>query len=154
MCEPITIRSATAEDLEHIVRHRVSMFRDMGHTDDALLERLTAAARAYFGPAVQDGTYRAWLAEDQGQIVAGAGVVILPWPGSPLDDQPRRAWILNVYTEPAWRRRGLARRLVETVLAWCHAGQFAMVSLHASDEGRALYESLGFKPTNEMRLEL
>jgi ribosomal protein S18 acetylase RimI-like enzyme len=149
------IRAATRQDLEHLVHHRVSMFRDMGHRDEAMLEQVAQAARLYFVQAIDDGSYRAWLAEDTAtNIVAGAGVVIAAWPGSPLDLQPRRAWILNVYTEPAWRRRGLARRLMEIVLAWCRAERFSTVSLHASDEGRALYESLGFKRTNEMRLEL
>jgi GNAT superfamily N-acetyltransferase len=62
---------------------------------------------------------------------------------------------LNVYTEPAHRRRGLARRLMHEMLGWCRARRVARVVLHASDDGAALYASLGFlRKTNEMSLVL
>jgi len=88
------------------------------------------------------------------RIVAGAGVTIVAWSGSPDEPEPRRGWIQNVYTEPDFRRLGLARRLMETVVEWCRAEGFASVSLHASVFGRPLYESMGFEQTNEMRLRL
>jgi len=39
------------------------------------------------------------------------------------------------------------------MLEWCREAGYKNVSLHASDEGRPLYESMGFVPTNEMRLD-
>jgi GNAT superfamily N-acetyltransferase len=51
-------------------------------------------------------------------------------------------------------RRGLARRLMDTMLAWCRAQGMHSIYLHASDHGRPLYESLGFTATNEMRIVL
>jgi predicted GNAT family acetyltransferase len=59
--------------------------------------------------------------------------------------------IVNVYTEPSWRHRGLASLLVRHVLDDAHARRVASLVLHASTQGRSLYESLGFVPTNEMR---
>jgi GNAT superfamily N-acetyltransferase len=59
---------------------------------------------------------------------------------------------LNVYTHAEFRRQGLARRLTETAVEWCSANGIGTVILHASDDGRALYRTLGFEPTNEMRL--
>ena len=59
-----------------------------------------------------------------------------------------------MYTEPAARRRGLAKRLLQVMTDWCREHGFSNVSLHASDAGRPLYESFGFRPTNEMRLKL
>ena len=79
---------------------------------------------------------------------------ISPWPGSPDDPSGLRALVLNVYTEPEFRRRGIARRIMETAIGWCREQGLGSVSLHASDFGRALYESLGFRQTNEMRLYL
>jgi hypothetical protein len=43
---------------------------------------------------------------------------------------------------------------MEIMISWCREQDFANVGLHASDEGRPLYEKLGFQPTNEMRLDL
>ena len=65
----------------------------------------------------------------------------------------QQALIVNVYTEPEWRRRGYARQLLETIVAWCRERGVNSVVLHASDDGRALYEKLGFFSTSEMRLK-
>ncbi len=87
-------------------------------------------------------------------MVAGGGIVILHWPAHPSDPRDSKAMILNMYTEPEFRRQGLARRLMEVMISWCREQGYRTVSLHASDYGRPLYESLGFKPTNEMRVSL
>jgi GNAT superfamily N-acetyltransferase len=143
------IRTATAGDLETIVGHRVAMFRDMGYAEDVLAQ-VETISREHFGAALRDGGYYSVLAEvaDNG-VVGGAGVLILPWPGH----QPRRAWIQNVYVQPRFRRRGIAREMMQTLLAWCRAEELDSVSLHASDEGYPLYIQLGFLPTNEMWLK-
>jgi GNAT superfamily N-acetyltransferase len=60
--------------------------------------------------------------------------------------------ILNVYSEAEFRRRGIAQRVMQTILEWIRAYGLQSVNLHASEEGRALYEKLGFVQTNEMRL--
>jgi GNAT superfamily N-acetyltransferase len=131
------------------------MFEEMGYRDEAALDRMEAVSREYFGVALLDGTYRAWVAEDAvGQVMAGGGIVIAAWPGHPTERRGERAWILNIYTEPGARRLGLARRLMATMIEWCHEHGLSMVSLHASDAGRPLYETIGFEPTNEMRLKL
>jgi GNAT superfamily N-acetyltransferase len=129
------------------------MFQEMGFTDATLLDDVSSTAEAYLRTALSDGSYRAWLMENEDGVVAGGGgLLIAAWPGFPGERQSRRAWILNMYTEPAYRRRGIARRLVETMIEWCRAEGFRAVALHASQQGRPLYESLGFRPTNEMRL--
>lgn len=151
----IRIREATLDDLAHIVHHRARMFADMGVYGPEQFAELAPVSEQYFRAAIADGTYRGWLAEtEDGRVIAGGGIVIAFWPGYPHSSRPRRAWILNMYTEPEVRRRGIARRLMQTMLDWCRAEGFPSVSLHASNEGRFLYESLGFKATNEMRLDL
>jgi GNAT superfamily N-acetyltransferase len=111
-----------------------------------LLDRIDAASLEYFRVALASGAYQAWVGEpSQGEIVGGGGVLISDWPGFPGEARPRRATILNVYTEPKARRRGVARRLMETMIAWCRAEGFGAVSLHASSCGRPLYEALGFE---------
>jgi len=131
------------------------MFRDMGHATDSELDEMMVTTEAFLRAAMPSGVYRGWLAETpDGRVVAGAGITIVPWPGAPGDPAPRRGWIQNVYTEPEFRRKRLARRLMETVVEWCREEGFHTVSLHASDYGRTLYESMGFRTTNEMRLKL
>jgi GNAT superfamily N-acetyltransferase len=155
MFDNYTIRQATVTDAPIIVHHRRAMFTDMGLADPNDPAGLDAM-EATFAPYVTRALGNGWLAEtDGGCVVAGGGLIVHEWParpGNPSD--PHRAYILNVYTEPDHRKRGLARRIVMTILAWCRAEGFKAVSLHASTFGRPLYESLGFEPTNEMRLKL
>jgi GNAT superfamily N-acetyltransferase len=153
--DEITIREAVPGDLAVIVRHRRAMFKDMGYKDTAVLDAMDHTCRPFFAQALTEGWYRAWLAQNgEGQVVAGGGILILPWPSHPRDSQTRRPMIVNVYTEPAYRRRGLARRLMVAMLDWARQEGYGTVALHASDYGRSLYESLGFQATNEMRLQL
>jgi GNAT superfamily N-acetyltransferase len=131
------------------------MFEDMGQRDEAALKAMEATSSIFFAQALAEGWYRAWLAQNAaGEVVAGGGILILPWPSHPRDSQTRRPMIVNVYTEPEYRRQGLARRLMVIMLEWLRQQGYGTVSLHASDYGRTLYESLGFEPTNEMRLQL
>ncbi|PWU03511.1 MAG: N-acetyltransferase [Terriglobia bacterium] len=149
------MRPATAEDIEVILDHRIEMYRDMGYRDPEQLARVRGVSREYFNDALRNGGYHAILAEiEDAGIVGGGGVVVCPWPGSVDRLQPRRPWILNVYVRPGYRRRGVARAIMQELIAWCRAEGFDCVCLHASDEGRPLYEQLGFQPTNEMRLNL
>ncbi len=63
-------------------------------------------------------------------------------------------YVLNVFVDPGHRSRGIARALMVAITDWARAAGHHVVELHASDQGRPLYESLGFAATNEMRLFL
>ena len=151
----IRIRAATLPDIPHVLHHRRSMFAEMGRGNAAEHTRMLETTQTYLQRAMPAGRYVGWLAETaEGRVVAGAGVAISDWPGSPDDPTGKRALVLNVYTEPEFRRQGIARRLMVAVIAWCRDEGLRSLSLHASDFGRALYEELGFRQTNEMRLYL
>ena len=151
----INIRKANLDDLMHLVHHRRAMFEEMGYREPAVLDQVEESSREYFSEALRTGAYRAWLVEDpNGRIVAGGGIVITNWPGYPGENLAKRAWILNMYTEPEARRRSIANKLLEVIIDWCRTAGFRTVSLHASPAGRPLYESAGFQQTNEMRLTL
>jgi GNAT superfamily N-acetyltransferase len=151
----INIREARPEDLKHLVHHRRAMFQEMGFRDAAVLSQVEDSSREYFSEALRTGTYKAWVAEDaNGSVVGGGGIVIAGWPGYPGENLAKRAWILNMYTEPEARRCGVANKLLKVILDWCRAAGFRSVSLHASPAGRPLYEAAGFQPTNEMRVTL
>jgi len=146
------IRIATVADATVIAHHRSAMFLDMGLLKQGDVAALSAATRAYLTTAMPSAEYRGWLVERESEVVAGGGVLVLPTlPRPECLAGGEEAYILNVYTEPAHRRRGLARALMEAILRWCGERGITRIALHASDEGRPLYESLGFTTTNEMR---
>jgi GNAT superfamily N-acetyltransferase len=146
------IRRAVLADAKVIARHRTAMFCDRGEVSGDDVARLESASFVYLRQMMAERRYLGWLMEREGEVVAGAGLVvsqILPRPG--VVDGGAQALIVNVYCEPAYRRLGLARALMKAMLAWCDQAGIAGVTLHASDSGRPLYESLGFVRTNEMR---
>jgi ribosomal protein S18 acetylase RimI-like enzyme len=151
---PITIRAATSDDIPEILRQRRRMYEDMGYRDPSSLAAMCSLSAGYLAKAISDGSFRAWLAVEGDHIRAGAAIIISPWMAHPYDLECRRATILNVYTDPEFRRCGIGRRLMEELIRWCKAEGLAGVTLHSSDDGRHLYESLGFEAGNEMRLKL
>ena len=155
MTESYTIREGTIADAETIVHHRREMFFDMGKQNPAVLDEMAKSFRPWLAEKVSKREYLSWFAiAEDGSVAAGAGLWLMNWPPSLRISEPWRGNILNVYTERGHRRRGLARRLVTAATEWCRANGISVVILHASDEGRPLYEALGFQPTNELRLIL
>jgi len=148
------IRPATVADIETILHHRRSMFADMGDGSEAELDAMVTSARPFVEAALEGGSYRGWLIEVGGHVVAGGGVALVAYQPTPRDSVPHRAYVLNMYTEPAYRRTGMAKRVLEAIILWCREQGLKAVLLHASDAGRPLYQQMGFEPTNEMRLQL
>jgi GNAT superfamily N-acetyltransferase len=147
------IRRARVDEAGIVVSHRRAMFEEMREGSAEALDRMQETSLGFFARALADGTYAGWFAENEaGAVIAGGGVLLTPWPSNPREVHLRRATVLNVYTEPAYRRQRIARGLMETMLEWCREQGFASVNLHASEFGRRLYEEMGFVPTNEMRL--
>lgn len=155
MNESFTIRSATAADVATIVHHRRAMFEDMQYANREELDVMEARFSDWVRIRLERGEYKGWFVmAGEGEIVASAGLWLTEGPPHPTDPQRQRGNILNVYTLPAFRRQGMARHLMDFILDWCRANQIRTLVLYASTEGRSLYESLGFKPTNEMRMQL
>jgi len=100
------------------------------------------------------GSTRAWVIEDGGQITASGALKFTDWLPRPDGSRRGLVYVHSVYTEPAYRQLGLARRILNAMLDYCRDNGWPRISLHASDMGRGLYEQLGFRPTNEMRLVL
>jgi GNAT superfamily N-acetyltransferase len=102
--------------------------------------------RGWLQTAMPAGEYYGWVCESQApEVVAGAGVTIIRWPPGPSDVRGDRiAFVYNVYTEPAHRRRGLARRLMETIHDWCRARGIARIALNAAPAAHDLYKLLGY----------
>jgi GNAT superfamily N-acetyltransferase len=120
------------------------MFTDMGVPLDAAA--LRAAFRAWLVKTMPAGTYRAWVVEDAGRaIIAGGGITMIPWPPGPRYLGDRLAFVYNVYTEPAHRHRGIGRMVMEAIHAWCRHNAIRSIALNASDSGRLLYDSMGYR---------
>jgi GNAT superfamily N-acetyltransferase len=144
------IRKATVSDVPALFHHRVGMFTDMGMQFDH-----RALSAFVPGPATRSrvSCITAGSPGRRTERRRRRQVTLLPWPPA-WDLGGRLAFVYNVYTEHAHRRRGIAWRLMEALHAWCRANGIEVVALHASDDGRPLYEKMGYQAANEMRLQL
>ena len=150
-----SIRPATIADIPHIVVHREQMFRDMGIP--AEFEDMAAATESWLRHAIPGKTYLGWVAvTPNGEVAAGGGMLVIPWPPGPMTMDPRCGFVFNVYTAPSHRHQGLGRKLMDAMHDWCRAEGIERVVLNASTFGRPLYESMGYVVADEpmMRLRL
>ena len=156
------VRLATPADADIIGWHRARMFQDMGDVPPHLFDKFCAMSRDRVREQLRSGEYIGWLAtpaDSLAKIVGGAGVQlrrVMPHPSTSPDGEAgiaegRHAIILNVFTEPDWRRRGVAALLMQHIIDWSRQERLDRLILHASKEGRALYQRLGFVLTNEMK---
>jgi GNAT superfamily N-acetyltransferase len=163
MSDQFTVRLATPEDMDAIAEHRARMFDEMGQVAPEAFEILRAKSRERLGDLLTRGEYVGWLAiptQHRDMIAGGAGVQlrkVLPHPLPRVKEgnkiaEGRHAIIINVFTEPQWRRQGVAVLLLRRIIDWARAERLDRLVLHASEAGRSLYERLGFVGTNEMRL--
>lgn len=146
-------RVAGPRDVDLIAAHRVAMFAAMGRETETIRAEVGRNFAVWLAPRLADGRYMAWITMDARQPVASAGLMFLDWPPVPHDPAgTTRGYLLNIFVEAEYRRRGLARALVEQCIAETRRRGIRVVTLHASLQGRELYEKLGFHAGNEMQL--
>ena len=152
----ITYHAATAEDAEALALLRYAMELER-HPEEASRANWPAYREAHIEATraqMAAGLFAGWLAE--AEDVPVACVVLLWWPMSPNLREPRRrrGLVTNVYTAPAYRKQGIARRLMETLVAHAREQGVSRLILWASDMGRPLYTDLGFAPSRGLEINL
>ena len=150
----MTYRPATPADADVMTALRLAFLAEAVH-EDPTDPMLAAAIRAFFARTLADGSFHAILAVDDGRVVASSGLVVQLRPPSPPNMAGREAYVMNMYTLPSHRRRGLARELLRRLIALARELDCPRVSLHALPAAGDLYESLGFTPAHhELRLDI
>jgi ribosomal protein S18 acetylase RimI-like enzyme len=147
----LTTRRATRDDAEVITRHPKAMFADMRDASDSVLEEMARHFEPWVRRMLADDKYVGWITSDGGHAIASAGLLILDWAPHFLDPAgAQRGYILNVFVEPEYRRRGLAQALMSECMDEARRRGIRVVALHASKKGQPVYEKLGFTAGNEM----
>jgi GNAT superfamily N-acetyltransferase len=170
----VSIRAATVQDAAILVEFRMAMMAEVFKAESPAPASDPAARRDPPAPASDPAARRepaalreanerwladhfgrdfsAWIAELDGRPVSSAGLMWFPHPPGPLNPGGTEAYILNVYTRPEARRMGIARAIMERVVAEARAAGVRRIWLRASDDGRPLYESMGFRERNYLEL--
>lgn len=151
----LRVRKATLKDLEILVHQRRAMWIDLGVTGEARQDAADRTYRRWARTRLRNKQLVAWLVESRDHRIAGGGCVWL----QPVQPSPRKPgmlqpYLLSMYTDPAFRRRGVASMVVQAAVNWCKSQGFPRLTLHASTMGRKVYEKIGFNRSWEMRLDL
>jgi ribosomal protein S18 acetylase RimI-like enzyme len=153
---PLEARRVTLDDVAALANLRLALLNEVGGTLDATEHAaLLQSNEVFFRRNLDNPAWSHWCVDSAGDMVAAGTLVIQerpPYPGSPegLD-----AYLLNIYTVPAFRGRGAANAVVAAALAHAQARGVRKLILHATEAGRPLYEKLGFLASSAyMELQL
>ena len=147
-------KRATLQDLEILVETRMEVLRAANQLDaSADMTQVEREALAYYRSALADGTHTAYLVFDGNTFVGAGGVsyyTVMPTYHNPTG---QKAYIMNMYTHPTYRRQGIAARTLDLLVQDARVRGVHAISLEATSMGRPLYEAYGFIPmTSEMEL--
>jgi ribosomal protein S18 acetylase RimI-like enzyme len=148
------VRPATLEDIDALTTLRARFLAEVSAADPSSPE-LLMALRRYFQGAIAEGDFVGCLGIVGAETVAAGGLVFHSHPPSAKNLAGREAYIMNMYTLPEFRCRGIGAAVLRKLVEHAYAGGYARVSLHTLPQGGSIYEEAGFEPTEgEMRLDL
>jgi len=148
----ITYRRLAENDLEPFIRLRISQLREEGATEEL---DLVPVLTDYYHRHMADGTFVSWLALDNEKIVGTSGMSFVEKPPYFSCPTGRIGLLSGMYTDPDYRRRGIAKELLRRVVEEARAYGCGAVQITASDMGVLLYTDFGFvKNGNFMQYRL
>jgi GNAT superfamily N-acetyltransferase len=153
----LVVRRAVRSDLPVIVDLRLAFDRELlgGDLPPDRVGPHRSQVADYLATHVESDGYRLFVAEESGRIVGMGGLVVVDRPPHPRSRRSGEGFIVNVYSLPRWRGRGVGRAIMDALVAEGRRLRLRRVYLRTSDEGRSLYESMGFRdPGNYLSLDL
>jgi GNAT superfamily N-acetyltransferase len=151
------VRRAVRADLPVILDLRLAFDRELlgGDLPPDRVGPHRSQVADYLATHIDGDTFRLWVAEDDGRIVAMGGLVVVDRPPHPRSRRTGEGFIVNVYTLPRWRGGGVGRAVMDALVADARTLRLRRVYLRTSDAGRPLYEGMGFRdPGNYLSLDL
>ena len=137
----ITYRKLTPADLDTFISMRITQLREEGATEDI---DLVPALKDYYNRHLADGTFVSWLALDGEKIIGTSGMSFVEKPPYFSCPTGRIGLLSSMFTDPVYRRMGIARELLDRVVNEAREYGCGAVQITASDMGVKLYTSYGF----------
>lgn len=143
-------RRATSADLEELVQTRIKVLRAANElSEDTDLTTVEQESRKYYQTALENGGHTAWLIYDKDRFIGAGGISFYKVMPTFHNSDGRKAYIMNMYTDPQYRRKGIAMQTLKLLVAEAHDKGIRRISLEATKMGRPLYEKFGFVPMQE-----
>ena len=150
----LVYKKATIEDIEVLTETRIEVLRAANKLSaDTNMDEVRKQSYDYYEKALSDGTHIAYLIFDENQIVGTGGVSLFRVMPTYHNPSGKKAYIMNMYTKPMYRRRGIAYKTLDKLIKDVKSKGITAISLEATHMGRPLYEKYGFvKMNDEMEL--
>jgi GNAT superfamily N-acetyltransferase len=146
MTSDFTIRRATVNDVETLVELRHAMQVEMEHSQAAAsADDIVDKMRDYFAQQLTGNHFAAFFAEAGGEVIGTGGVVVFDVPPSPPNPSGAEGYVMNMYTVPDWRGRGVAHAIVDALIRHAYGEGARRMWLRTSDAGERVYERFGFQ---------
>jgi GNAT superfamily N-acetyltransferase len=142
----IVYRRATLGDVPALVEYRVRFLNELhGRAENDETKVIRESLLRYFNKAIPSGDFIAWVAELDGKMVATSGMVVWEKPATYGGvESGRLGYLLNFYTIPEARRRGIATRMLNELIKEARLLGLRYLHLHASKYGEPIYRKAGF----------
>ncbi len=146
------IKRATIEDIEELVRTRIIVLRAANKlSDDVDMSVVEQESYVYYKRALGTNEHIAYLVYDNGTFIGAGGVSFYQVMPTYHNPSGKKAYIMNMYTAPEYRRQGIAIHTLDLLVKDAKKQGVSQIALEATDMGRPLYEKYGFvKMEDEM----
>ena len=150
----LTYKRATIEDIDILTQTRIEVLKAANKlSDDIDMSEVKKQSYDYYKKALLDGTHIAYLIFEEDRFVGAGGVSFFQIMPTYHNPSGKKAYIMNMYTHPDYRRRGIAYKTLDLLIKDAKSRGITAISLEATDMGRPLYEKYGFvQMRNEMEL--
>ncbi len=147
-------KKATIEDIDILTETRIEVLKASNKlSDDADMSEVKEQSYNYYKKALRDGTHIAYLVFDKSRFAGAGGVSFFQVMPTYHNPSGKKAYIMNMYTSPEYRRKGIAYKTLDMLVKDAKSMGITAISLEATVMGRPLYEKYGFiKMNNEMEL--
>jgi len=154
--DKIKYRRADIDDTEILVNFRLRFLNELyNHPEDDETEIVKKSLQEYFFKAIPSNDFIAWLAEYNGQVISTSGMVVWQMPARYHGlESGRLAYILNMYTIPEARRKGICTQLLNELIKEAKSLGLTYVHLHSSEDGINIYRKVGFVEPDQIELGL
>ena len=155
MAKNYKYKKATIADIDELIRTRIIVLRAANNlSDDVDMSVVEKESYEYYKRALETGEHIAYLVYDKENFIGAGGVSfyqVMPTYHNPTG---RKAYIMNMYTAPEYRRQGIAINTLDLLVKDARKQGVTQIALEATDMGRPLYEKYGFvKMEDEMELQ-
>lgn len=150
----ITYKRASLEDLDLLVTMRIAVLRAANKLSaDTDMREVERQSYHYYQKALCDGSHIAYLVFDGNCCIGTGGVSFFQVMPTYHNQSGQKAYIMNMYTDPKYRRKGIAYKTLDMLVRDTKSKGITAISLEATDIGQPLYEKYGFvKMDHEMEL--